>query len=137
MSAGHTLAHDWFPRAIPDNVVIGDRSWLYSAYAFLHYRSRRPCGVRIGHDSGIYHGSFFELGSDGEVEIGHYCSIVGAVISTNRRVVIGDYSLIAHEVVLADADAAVPGGRGTGPGIELGRNCRVITAQSVRMATST
>ena len=108
MSAAH-LPHDWFPRPLPSNVVIGERSWCYSSFAFLHYQSRRPCGVRVGHDSGIYHGSFFDLGPDGEVEIGDYATLVGAIISTNSRVVIGDYAFLAHEVVLADSSTALPG----------------------------
>ena len=103
-----SLPHDWFPQPLPDNVVLGPRSWCYSAFAFSHYRSRRPLGVRVGSDSGIYHGTFFDLGPEGEVEIGNYCTLVGAIISTNGRVVIGDYSFIAHEVVLAEAVAAKP-----------------------------
>jgi acetyltransferase-like isoleucine patch superfamily enzyme len=103
------LEHDWFPRSLPPNVAIGERSWLYSAFAFLHYRSQRPCGVRVGRDSGIYHGSFFDLGPAGEVEIGDFCTLVGAVMACNSRVVIGDYVFIAHEVALADGFAAIPG----------------------------
>jgi acetyltransferase-like isoleucine patch superfamily enzyme len=76
----------------------------------LHYRSERSCGVRIGHDSGIYHGTFFDLGPTGEVEIGNYVTVVGAIISTSGRVVIGDYCFISHEVMLADDFAAVPPG---------------------------
>jgi acetyltransferase-like isoleucine patch superfamily enzyme len=104
------LPHDWFPRPLPENVSFGPRSWCYSAFAFSHYRSRRPCGVRVGTDSGIYHGTFFDLGPDGEVEVGNFCTLVGAIISTNSRVVIGDYSFIAHEVVLADSFCARPAG---------------------------
>jgi acetyltransferase-like isoleucine patch superfamily enzyme len=106
MSADRMLPHDWFPRPLPDNVKIGERSWCYSSFAFLHYASRRPCGVRVGQDSGIYHGTFFDLGPDGEVEIGNYCTLVGAIISTNSRMVISDYAFLAHEVVLADSFAA-------------------------------
>lgn len=109
MNPARTLPHDWFPRPLPDNVVLGERSWCYSSFAFLHYRSRRPCGVRVGSDSGIYNGTFFDLGPDAEVEIGNYATLVGAIISTNSRVVIGDYAFLAHEVVLADSFAAGPG----------------------------
>jgi acetyltransferase-like isoleucine patch superfamily enzyme len=109
MSRRPTLDHDWFPRPLPTNVVMGERSWLYSSFAFLHYRSRRPCGVRIGRDSGVYHGSFFDLGPGGEVEIGDYCTLVGAVIACNTRVVIEDYVFVAHEVTFADGFAATPG----------------------------
>ena len=54
MASSHFLEHDWFPKPLPGNVEIGTGSWLYSAFAFLHYRSEQPCGVRIGHNSGIY-----------------------------------------------------------------------------------
>jgi acetyltransferase-like isoleucine patch superfamily enzyme len=67
----------------------------------------------VGHDSGIYHGTFFDLGPDGEVQIGNYCTLVGAIISTNGRVTIGDYAFLAHEVVVADSYAALPGGVGS------------------------
>lgn len=102
------LAHDWFPNPLPPNVIIGERSSLYSSFAFLHYRSQRPCGVRVGNDSGLYIGTFFDLGSDGEVEIGNYCTLVGVIISSNNRVVIADYVFIAHEVVIADSFSAIP-----------------------------
>ena len=108
MSDDTVLAHDWFPRPLPANVVIGERSWVYSSFAFLHYRSRRRCGLRVGHDSGIYIGSMFDLGSDGEVEIGNYCTIAGAIVTSNRRIVIRDYALVSYDVVIADSFAAMP-----------------------------
>jgi acetyltransferase-like isoleucine patch superfamily enzyme len=104
------LEHDWFPRPLPDNVEIGPRSWLHSSHAFQHYGSRRDPGVRIGHDSGVYVGTYFELGPHGSVEIGNYCSIVGAIIATDGDVVIGDHTFIAHEVVIADHPVATPPG---------------------------
>jgi acetyltransferase-like isoleucine patch superfamily enzyme len=102
------LPHDWFPRPVPSNVEIGPGSWLYSSFAFLHYRSNKSCGVRIGHHSGVYNGTFFDLDIDGEVIIGDYCTLVGAIISTNSRVSIGDFTFIAHEVTIADHFAARP-----------------------------
>ncbi|MDZ4873674.1 MAG: 2,3,4,5-tetrahydropyridine-2,6-dicarboxylate N-acetyltransferase [Chroococcidiopsis cubana SAG 39.79] len=102
------LSHDWFGRSLPPNVIIGDRSWLHSSYVFLHYRSQRPCGLRVGSDTGIYIDSFFDLGPCGEVEIGDYCTIAGAIIATNNRVTIGNFTLISREVVIADTFAATP-----------------------------
>jgi acetyltransferase-like isoleucine patch superfamily enzyme len=98
------LAHDWFPRSLPETARVGERSWLYSSYAFLHSHGT----VRIGPDCGIYSGTHFELGPEGSVEIGRYCTIVGAIIRTNARVAIGDFTFIAHEVVIADDAFAVP-----------------------------
>jgi acetyltransferase-like isoleucine patch superfamily enzyme len=107
------LPHDWFPRPLPPNVVIGERSWIYSSYAFLHYSSTRPCGLRIGHDTGAYIETFFDVGPDGEVEIGSYCTLAGPIISTNGRVTIGDYAFISREVVIADSSAQLPGWQGS------------------------
>jgi len=112
----NTVLHDdWFPRPLPANVALGEGSWLYSAYAFLHYRSTRSCGLRVGCHTGIYIGSIFDIGPAGEVEIGSYCTLAGPIISTNGVVKIGDYALISGEVVLADHFAATPGDARTGP----------------------
>ena len=105
---GATLAHDWFPQPVPDNVSLGPRTWLYSVYAFRHYRSQRPVGVKTGHDTGLYHGTFFDLGPNGEVSIGDYCAVVGAIFACDHRIEIHDYAFIAHEVVFADHFAVVP-----------------------------
>jgi acetyltransferase-like isoleucine patch superfamily enzyme len=110
MNARQVLPHDWFPQPLPDNVQIGAHSWVYSSFAFRHYRSQRECGVRIGHDTGIYNGTFFDLDVDGELTIGNYCTLVGAIVASNARVSIGDYTFIAHEVTIADHFAAVPPG---------------------------
>jgi acetyltransferase-like isoleucine patch superfamily enzyme len=108
LSSKRSLPHDWFPEPLPDNVFIGERSWCYSTFSFLHFRSRRPRALTIGNDTGVYHGCFFDLGTSGEVQIGNFCSLVGAIISTNARVEIADYALIAHEVVLADSSIVQP-----------------------------
>jgi acetyltransferase-like isoleucine patch superfamily enzyme len=108
MPLSESLPHDWFPRPLPTNVQIGPRSWVYSTFAFLHYRSQSDCGVRIGHDTGIYNGTFFDLDSRGEVIIGNYCTLVGAILATNGRISIGDYTFIAHEVTIADHFTSAP-----------------------------
>jgi acetyltransferase-like isoleucine patch superfamily enzyme len=108
MTEPNKLADDWFPSPLPAGVEIGEGSWLYSSFAFRHCHSTRPVPVRLGASSGIYVGTHFELGWSGEVEIGNFCTIVGAIIRTDARVVIEDYAFIAHEVVLADRIACVP-----------------------------
>ena len=102
------LEHDWFPHPLPGNMKIGANSWLYSSFAFLHFRSRLPNAVVIGDHSGVYNGTFFDLGPQGNVEIGDYCSIVGAIFSSNARIKICDYVFIAHEVTIADSAFATP-----------------------------
>jgi acetyltransferase-like isoleucine patch superfamily enzyme len=122
------LEHDWFERPLPANVELGARTWLYSTFAFVHYHSTAPLGLRVGNDTGIYNGTFFDLGPKGEVVIGDFCSIVGGIFATNSRIEIGDYSFIAHEVVLADDSFAAPPSAPPGrlsdyrPTIQLGEN---------------
>jgi acetyltransferase-like isoleucine patch superfamily enzyme len=127
------LDHDWFSRPLPENVQLDETSWLYSSYAFVHCRSQRPSAIRVGHDSGLYHGTFFDIGPDAEIEIGKYCSLVGVIFATNGRVTIGDYTFLAHEVVITDSPWCVPQnpvGRAmalsknsvSGGSIEIGRN---------------
>lgn len=115
------LSHDWFPQPIPRNVEIGPGSWVYSSFAFLHYRSERPCGVCIGRHSGVYNGTFFDLGIAGEVTVGDYCTLVGAIISANCKISIADYVFIAHEVTIADHFAGTP------RGVPINRNNQLIT----------
>ena len=102
------LPHDWFGAALPTNARIDQSSWLYSSFALLHCHSRLPEAVTIAEHSGVYIGSFFELGPTGSVAIGRYCTVVGAIIRTDRRVTIGDYAFISHDVVISDDPFAVP-----------------------------
>jgi len=108
MSSGMLLEHDWFPKLLPSNVMIGQNSWLYSSFAFLHFKSQKEVAVIIGKSCGIYNGTFFELGPEGVVEIGDFSTLVGVIISTNGSVSIGNYCVLAHEVVIADCHAMTP-----------------------------
>lgn len=103
------LTHDWFDRALPSNVRVGDGSWVYSSFAFLHYRSRIATGVSLGAHSGIYDGTHFELGDQGSVSIGDYTAVVGSIFATHGQIIVGDYCFIAHEVYIADNAWAHPG----------------------------
>jgi acetyltransferase-like isoleucine patch superfamily enzyme len=96
------LPDDWFPRELPAGLEMGSRSSLISSYAFLH--SAPAAKIRIGSDTGIYHGTFFELGSGARVEIGDYCALVGAILRVESELRIGNYALIAHEVVITDCE---------------------------------
>ena len=108
MREGVVLEHDWWPRPLPTNVSIGRDCWIHSSFAFLHFASLKPTGVKIGHDTGVYIGTLFDLGPDGEVVIGDYATIAGPIISTDHRVEIGSYAFISYKVVIADSFAALP-----------------------------
>src|SRR5207248_5380233 len=85
------LDHDWYPRPVPENVVIGPRSWVHSAFAFLHFRATGERALRIGADTGVYIGTMFDLGPNAEVVIGDFCTLAAPILSTDRKIVVGDY----------------------------------------------
>jgi acetyltransferase-like isoleucine patch superfamily enzyme len=117
-AAGLRLEHDWFPGALPPNVRIGEGSWVHSAHAFQHFRSELDPAVVIGEHCGIYVGTYFDLGPSGYVEVGDYSTIVGAIIATNGRLIVGDHAFVAHEVVIAGGPWAVPPGAAAGAGAD-------------------
>jgi len=126
--SGTLLSHDWYPRPVPANVVVGARSWVHSAFAFLHCRSQRPVAVSIGHDTGIYIGTMFCLGREASVEIGNFGTLTSVILSTGGRIVIGDHSLISVRVVLADSWAAA------GPDVTMhgaGENKDIVIGENV------
>ena len=108
MADAHALAHDWFPRPLPRNVELGEGTWLYSAFAFLHCASEREVALRTGAHCGIYNGCFFDLDAGGSVDIGDYTTLVGVIVASSARVSIGSYCFFAHEVVIADGPVATP-----------------------------
>jgi galactoside O-acetyltransferase len=152
MSLEQALPHDWFPRPLPASFRMGERSWLFSAFACMHCQSQRRDAIRIGHDTGIYLGTAFELGPEGAVDIGNFCTIVGSIICTNQRVWIEDYTFIAHEVVIADRASAVPwrpedaagvksNAAVSEPAIHIGANCwigaRAIVLSGAKLGEGT
>jgi acetyltransferase-like isoleucine patch superfamily enzyme len=96
------LPNDWFPRELPAGLRIGQGSFLVSSYAFLH--SAPSAAISIGSDTGIYHGTFFELGNAARVQIGDYCTLVGAILCVQSDLCIGNCVLIAHDVVITDCE---------------------------------
>jgi acetyltransferase-like isoleucine patch superfamily enzyme len=101
-------ARDWFPGALPSTFRIGERSWLYSSLAFLHFDGTGSATVAVGNNSGVYDGTFFDVSDTAQIDIGDYCTIVGAIFATRGRITIGNYVFISHEVVLADNPFAYP-----------------------------
>ena len=96
------LPDDWFPGDLPVGLEIGSRSYVISSYAFLHAASTAM--VRIGDDSGIYHGTSFELGPAARVVIGNYCALVEPILRIESELRIGNNVLIAHAVVITDCE---------------------------------
>lgn len=131
MTDDRRLEHDWFPMRVPENVEIGEGSFLHSSFAFMRYRSERACGVRIGRHSSVYQATMFELGPEGQVEVGDYCMLWGNIFSANSRIVVGSHCLISGECYLSDTPTPIPTTDmdyrpeppGEDPSVIIGDNC--------------
>jgi acetyltransferase-like isoleucine patch superfamily enzyme len=97
-----TLAWDWYPGSIPENVLISEGAHLETTYSFLHYRSLRPEGVRVGRGTTVNLGTMFDVGPRGRVRIGEFALVNSPWIICDAEIDIGDFALISWNVVLMD-----------------------------------
>src|SRR5512136_733359 len=102
MSAGRTLAWDWYEGTIPDNVVVDDTAYVETSFSFYLFRSELPGGVTYRRGASTYLGTMFDVGPQGRVELGEYALVHGARIICDSEVTIGDYALISWNVVFMD-----------------------------------
>jgi serine acetyltransferase len=103
MNADRTLAWDWFPGKVPDNVEVEEGAYLETTFSFQLFRSQRQPGVRYGRGASTYLGTMFDVGPAGQVALGAYALTHGARIICDSEVVIGDYALISWNVVIMDS----------------------------------
>jgi acetyltransferase-like isoleucine patch superfamily enzyme len=102
MSTGRTLAWDWYPGTIPENVVVDETAYIETTYSFSLFRSELPGGVRYGRGASTYLGTMFDVGPKGHVELGEYALVHGARFICDAEVIIGPYALISWNVVFMD-----------------------------------
>ncbi len=105
------LAWDWYDGTIPENVELDEQAYLETTYSFLHFRSRVPRAVSIGHAATVYLGTMFDLGEHARVRVGRFALVNGAWIICDAEVEIGDYALISWNVVLMDTYRLPPDAR--------------------------
>jgi acetyltransferase-like isoleucine patch superfamily enzyme len=102
MSDGRTLAWDWYPGMIPENVVVDETAYVETSFSFYLFRSELPGGVTYRRGASTYLGTMFDVGPRGRVELGEYALVHGARIICDAEVTIGDYALISWNVVFMD-----------------------------------
>jgi len=102
MSDARTLAWDWYPGTIPENVVIDETAYIETTFSFFLFRGQRPGAVKYGRGASTYLGTMFDVGPQGRVELGEYALVHGARIICDSEVTIGDYALISWNVVFMD-----------------------------------
>jgi acetyltransferase-like isoleucine patch superfamily enzyme len=102
MKPPRRLEWDWYPGAIPDNVMVDETAYIETSFSFYFYRSLQPAGVSYGRGASSYLGTMFDVGAQGRVTIGEYALVHGARIICDSQITIGDHALISWNVVLMD-----------------------------------
>ncbi|HTL54727.1 MAG TPA: acyltransferase [Candidatus Limnocylindrales bacterium] len=102
MNSPRTLPWDWYEGTVPGNVSVHETAYLESAYSFRLYRNQDEEGLTIGSGAAVYNGTMFDVGQHGKVRIGTYAVINPAWFICDELIEVGDYSLIAWNVVLMD-----------------------------------
>ncbi len=98
------VEHDWTPRQIPENVTWGDGFYCESAQSFLHFKGKRQPAVELGEHVSIYAASQFAVGEKGQVKIGDFTLLVGALLTCETSIEIGSHCLISWGTGIADSD---------------------------------
>ena len=96
------LPHDWHAAPVPDNVVLGEGSYLETSYSFHSFRSRQPDAVVLGRGASAYLGTTFDLGPDARVTLGDHTMINAAQLTIDGELHIGDHVLISWGVAIMD-----------------------------------
>jgi len=102
VSIPRTIAGDWFPGTIPDNVVVAEDAYIETTFSFQYCRSQMPGAVSYGRGASTFLGTMFDVGPRGRVTLGDYALVHGARIICDTEVSIGDYTLVSWNVVLMD-----------------------------------
>ena len=96
------IKNDWFDGVIPDNVLLEQGAHIETTQSFELFKSTQQPALILGRFSSIYPPTMFDLGPAGRVAIGAHTMLNGPRIICDREIQIGDYCLIAWNVILMD-----------------------------------
>ncbi len=97
------IRNDWYPKAIPENLVIDDMVYLDSMYSFACFHSKDKEGFKMGYASGNYLHSHFLVGEKGKVSVGKYTILEATNILANDSVCIGDHCMFSWGSYITDS----------------------------------
>ena len=100
---GKYIKYDWYPKAIPENLVMDDMVYLDSTYSFACFHSQQPDGFTLGFASGNYLHSHFLVGEKGRISVGKYVILEATNILANNSVSIGDHCMFSWGSYITDS----------------------------------
>src|SRR5690348_7061274 len=98
------VVEDWWTEPVPPNVEFGDGFYCETAQVFRFLRNRKSGAVKIGKHCSVYSGCSFSVGVGGNVTVGDFTLLNGALIMAEQKIDIGSHCLISWNVGIADSD---------------------------------
>jgi acetyltransferase-like isoleucine patch superfamily enzyme len=95
---------DWWTEPIPPNIEFGEGFYCESAQMFRFLRSKKPHAIVFGNHASCYAGCSFSVGDEGNVTVGDFTLLNGALVMCEKRIDIGSHCLISWNVGIADSD---------------------------------
>lgn len=103
LKPGVVFKGDWFNMKIPQNIEVGENTFIDSSHCFKNYHSQLDTGLKIG--SGVtFWRTSLAVEESGYVEIGDFCYIANASIVCSKRIKIGSNVFIAGGTTIVDSD---------------------------------
>jgi acetyltransferase-like isoleucine patch superfamily enzyme len=99
---GRRLEHDWYPGALPGNLVLGPDVYVDTAYSFVSFSSTADPGLIMGQASGAYDRTSFIVGDLGRIEIGPFTCLNGTSLICEEAITIGAHCFLAWGSVVTD-----------------------------------
>jgi len=100
---GQKIPGDWFDRAIPQNIDVGDNCKINSAHSFINYFSTLPTGMTVG-EGCVFYQTSFAVEEKGYLKIGSECYIANASLVVSEKIEIGNRVFIAGGVTIVDSN---------------------------------
>ena len=101
--AGSKIKDDWFQKPIPPNIIVGNETFVDSAFCFRYFFSKLKVGLTIG-DNNLVWGASFATEANGVINIGDNCIIDTASIVCVGKIVIGNNVVISRGATIVDSD---------------------------------
>lgn len=102
MSTPRRIPGDWYDGVIPINALVHPEAHVDSSYCFSKFRSRSQPGLILGRGTAVYRNTRFDVGPEGQIEIGQFAMINDAAFICDSLIRIGAYSLISWNVIILD-----------------------------------
>ena len=102
LPANRRLPNDWYDGVVPAFVEVHAEAHIETSFSFSACRCERQTAIRLARGVHLYSNTLFDVGPQGEVDIGECAMLNGARLICESRISIGAYAAISWNVIFMD-----------------------------------